>query len=69
MFCLCFTAIYPFLGTGWAWSGVDVSCPSDVGYDNWIYYDTSTNEFKNAEDTLAISCVTEKCCEIAKVKF
>ena len=62
MFYLCFTAIYPFLGTGWAWSGVNVSCPSEVGYDNWIYYDTSANEFKNAEDTLAISCISNECC-------
>ena len=51
-----------FIGSGWVWSGVNVSCPSDVGYNNWIYYDKSTNEFKNAEDTLAISCISNECC-------
>ena len=59
---ICVLTIYQFLGSGWAWSGVNVSCPSDVGYNNWIYYDTTTNEFKNAEDTLAISCISNECC-------
>ena len=59
MFYLCFNylPISRFrMGLEWC------KCPSDVGYNNWIYYDTSTNEFKNAEDTLAISCISNECC-------
>ena len=43
------------------WSSLSVPCPSNAG--NWIYYDTKQNTYKNVEDTLAVSCVSnESCC-------
>ena len=47
------------LGTAWAWSQKDKTCPSDIGYNNWKYYDTSAgNEVKNAKNTLSFTCIS-----------